>query len=97
MISPKRNSNRRNRPCQGEPQLLQILQWNAEGMSQDMKIQVQKILDTYNIELFTIMESNPTVDKLTYYQFPGYTLHLLPKEPYRQREKPRGTGKPEVN
>uniref|UniRef100_A0A0R3TTN8 DDT domain-containing protein n=1 Tax=Rodentolepis nana TaxID=102285 RepID=A0A0R3TTN8_RODNA len=32
---------KRNRPRQGEPRL-QILQWNAGGMSQDKKIQVQQ-------------------------------------------------------
>nr|CDS26560.2 rho gtpase activating protein 8 [Hymenolepis microstoma] len=47
MTSLKRNSNRRNRPCQSEPRLLQILQWSAGGMLQDKKIQIQKILDTY--------------------------------------------------
>nr|CDS32053.1 hypothetical protein HmN_000402600 [Hymenolepis microstoma] len=82
MTSLKRNFNRRNRPCQVEPQLLQILQWNAGGMSQEKKIQIQKILDAYNVDIFTIMESNLTDDKLTYYQFTGYTLHLQPK--YRQ-------------
>nr|CDS29145.1 hypothetical protein HmN_000220300 [Hymenolepis microstoma] len=49
-------------------------------MSQDKKIQIQKILDTYDIDTFTIMESNLAGDKLTYYQFPGYILHLLPKD-----------------
>nr|CUU98279.1 hypothetical transcript [Hymenolepis microstoma] len=65
MTSLKRNFNRRNRPCQVEPQLLQILQWNAGGMSQEKKIQIQKILDAYNVDIFTIMESNLTDDKLT--------------------------------
>nr|CDS27635.1 hypothetical protein HmN_000757200 [Hymenolepis microstoma] len=49
-------------------------------MSQDKNIQIQKILDTYNIDIFTIMESKLTDDKLTSYQFPGYILHLLPKD-----------------
>nr|CDS28211.1 mRNA decapping enzyme subunit 2 [Hymenolepis microstoma] len=40
----------------------------------------QELLDTYNIDTFTIMESNLTDDKLTYYQFPGYTLHMLPRD-----------------
>ncbi|VDN97656.1 unnamed protein product [Rodentolepis nana] len=39
---------KRNRPRQGESQRLQILQWNAGWMSQDKKIQVQKILQTYD-------------------------------------------------
>nr|CDS26115.1 hypothetical protein HmN_000645500 [Hymenolepis microstoma] len=60
MTSLKRNSNGTNRPSQGEPELLQIIQWNAGGMSHDKMIQVQKILDTYNIDIFTIMESNVT-------------------------------------
>nr|CUU99938.1 hypothetical transcript [Hymenolepis microstoma] len=41
MTRLKRNSNRRKRSCQGEPQLLQILQWDAGGMPQDKKIQNQ--------------------------------------------------------
>nr|CDS25492.1 hypothetical protein HmN_000592900 [Hymenolepis microstoma]CUU98165.1 hypothetical transcript [Hymenolepis microstoma] len=49
-------------------------------MPQDMKFRIQKILDTYNIDIFTIMESNLSDDKLTYYQFSGYILHLLPKD-----------------
>nr|CDS35117.1 hypothetical protein HmN_000993900 [Hymenolepis microstoma] len=49
-------------------------------MSQDKKIQSQKTLDTYNMDIFTIMESNLTNEKLTYSQFPGFTLHLLPND-----------------
>nr|CDS33115.1 hypothetical protein HmN_000485000 [Hymenolepis microstoma] len=80
MTSLKKNSNRRNFPCQGGPPLLQTLQRNAGGMSQDKKIQTQNILVTYNIDIFTIMESKHTDDKLTHYRFPGYTVHLLPKD-----------------
>ncbi|VDO08877.1 unnamed protein product [Rodentolepis nana] len=59
-----------------------ILQWNAGGMSPDKMIQVQKILQTYDVDIFTITEANISDDKLKYYQFPGYTLYNLPK--YRQ-------------
>ncbi|VDO04817.1 unnamed protein product [Rodentolepis nana] len=67
-------SYKRNCPRQGESQRLQILQWNVGGMSQDKKIQVQKILQTYDVDIFTIMEANLSDVKLNYYQFPGYTL-----------------------
>ncbi|VDO03383.1 unnamed protein product [Rodentolepis nana] len=70
---------KRNRPRQGESQRLQILQWNAGGLSQDKKIQVQKILQTYDVDIFTIMGAKISDDKLKYYQFPGYTVYLLPK------------------
>ncbi|VDO10797.1 unnamed protein product [Rodentolepis nana] len=72
----------KNRSRQSESQRLQILQWNAGRMSQDKKIKVQKILQTYDVDIFTIMEANISDDKLKYFQFPGYTLYLLPK--YRQ-------------
>ncbi|VDO05110.1 unnamed protein product [Rodentolepis nana] len=78
MISLKQGY-KRNRPSQGESQCLQILQWNAGGISQDKKIQVQKILQTYDVDIFTIMEANLSDDKFKYYQFPGYTLYNLPK------------------
>ncbi|VDO01829.1 unnamed protein product [Rodentolepis nana] len=42
-------------------------------------IQIQKILHAYDVGIFTIMEANLSDDKLKYYQFPGYTLYLLPK------------------
>uniref|UniRef100_A0A0R3TEL8 Endo/exonuclease/phosphatase domain-containing protein n=1 Tax=Rodentolepis nana TaxID=102285 RepID=A0A0R3TEL8_RODNA len=71
-----------NWPWNGESQRLQILQGNAGGMSQDKKTQVQKILQTYDVDIFTIMEANLSDDKLKYYQFPGYTPYNLPK--YRQ-------------
>nr|CUU97911.1 hypothetical transcript [Hymenolepis microstoma] len=80
MTRLKRNSNRRKRPCQGEPQLLQILQWDAGGMPQEKKIQKQKILDTYSIDVFTIMEYNLMVGKLAYYQFPASEAILKPLE-----------------
>ncbi|VDO16268.1 unnamed protein product [Rodentolepis nana] len=80
MISLKQGY-KRNRLRQGESRL-QILQWNAGGMSQDKKIQVQKILQTYDVDTFTIMEANISDDKLKCYQFPGFTLYLLLK--YRQ-------------
>nr|CUU99687.1 hypothetical transcript [Hymenolepis microstoma] len=80
MTSQKRNATMINFLCHGEPQLLQFLQWNAGWMSQDKMIQIQKILDTHSIDIFTIMESKRTYDKLTYRQFPGYTLHLLPRD-----------------
>ncbi|VDO02921.1 unnamed protein product [Rodentolepis nana] len=73
MISYKKGY-KKNRPRQGEPLRLQILQWNAGGMSPDKKIQIQKILKTYDVNIFTIMEANISDDKLKYYQFPGYTL-----------------------
>uniref|UniRef100_A0A0R3TDU5 Endo/exonuclease/phosphatase domain-containing protein n=1 Tax=Rodentolepis nana TaxID=102285 RepID=A0A0R3TDU5_RODNA len=72
----------KNRPPLGESQRLQILQWNAGAMSPDKKIQVQKILQTYDVDIFTIMEANILDDKLKYNRFPGYTLYNLPK--YRQ-------------
>nr|CDS31756.2 hypothetical protein HmN_000386700 [Hymenolepis microstoma] len=49
-------------------------------MPEDNEIQIQKILTIYNIDIFTIMESTFSDDKLTYYQLPGYILHLLPKD-----------------
>ncbi|VDN98836.1 unnamed protein product [Rodentolepis nana] len=81
MISFKKGY-KKNRPRQGESLRLQILQWNAGGMSPDKKIQIQKILQTYDVDIFTIMEANISDDKLKHYQFPGYTLYHLPK--YRQ-------------
>ncbi|VDO03921.1 unnamed protein product [Rodentolepis nana] len=66
----------------GDSQRLQILQWNAGGMSPVKKIQVQKILQTYVVDIFTIMEANISDDKLKNYQFSGYTLYNLAK--YRQ-------------
>ncbi|VDN99241.1 unnamed protein product [Rodentolepis nana] len=81
MISLKR-CYRKYRPRQGKSQRLQILQWNAGGMSQDKKIQVQKILQTNDVDIRTIMEANLSDDKLKYYQFPDFNLYLLPK--YRQ-------------
>ncbi|VDO16301.1 unnamed protein product [Rodentolepis nana] len=81
MISFKKGY-KKDRPRQGKSQRLQILQWNAGGMSPDKKIQIQKILQTYDVDIFTIMEANISDDKLKYYQFPGYTLYNLPK--YRQ-------------
>ncbi|VDN99169.1 unnamed protein product [Rodentolepis nana] len=51
-------------------------------MSPDKKIQVQKILQIYDVDILIIMEVNISDDKLKYYQFPGYTLYLLRK--YRQ-------------
>ncbi|VDO02562.1 unnamed protein product [Rodentolepis nana] len=73
---------KKNCPRQGESRRLQIFQWHAGGMSPDKKIQVQNILQTYDVDIFTIMEANISDDKLKYYQFPGYTLYNLPK--YRQ-------------
>ncbi|VDO08938.1 unnamed protein product [Rodentolepis nana] len=81
MISFKKGYKKK-RPRQVESQRLQILQWNAGGMSPDKKIQVQKILQTYDVDIFTIMKANISDDKLKYYRFPGYTLYNLPK--YRQ-------------
>ncbi|VDO13827.1 unnamed protein product [Rodentolepis nana] len=81
MISLKQGY-KRNRPRQSESLRLQILQWNSGGMSQEKKIQVQKILQNYDVDIFTIMEANISDDKLNYYPFPGYTLYLLPN--YRQ-------------
>ncbi|VDO02733.1 unnamed protein product [Rodentolepis nana] len=81
MISFKKGY-KKNRPRQSESRRLQILQWNAGGMSPNKKIQVQKILQIYDVDNFTIMEANISDDKLKYYQFPGYTLYNLPK--YRQ-------------
>ncbi|VDN99159.1 unnamed protein product [Rodentolepis nana] len=48
-------------------------------MSQDKKIQVQKILQTSDVDIFTIMEANLSDDNLKYYQFPGFILYLLSK------------------
>ncbi|VDO02082.1 unnamed protein product [Rodentolepis nana] len=81
MISFKKGY-KNNCPRQGESQRLQILQWNTGGMSPYKKIQVQKILQTYDVDIFTIMEANILDDKLKCYQFLGYTLYNLPK--YRQ-------------
>ncbi|VDO01277.1 unnamed protein product [Rodentolepis nana] len=81
MISFKKGY-KKNRLRQGESQRPQILQWNAGEMSPDKKIQVQKILQTYDVDNFTITEANISGDKLKYYQFLGYTLYNLPK--YRQ-------------
>ncbi|VDN97642.1 unnamed protein product [Rodentolepis nana] len=78
MISLKQGY-KRNRPRQGESQGLQILQWNVGGMSQDKEIQVQKILQSYDVDVFTIKEANISDDKLKFYQFPGYTLYNLPQ------------------
>ncbi|VDO12456.1 unnamed protein product [Rodentolepis nana] len=80
MISFKKGY-KKNRSRQCESQRLQILQWNAGGMTPDKKIQIQKILQTYDVDIFTIMEANISDDKLKYYQFPGFTLYLLPKYP----------------
>ena len=76
------NPSRKKRPLQDEPQLLRTLQWNAGGMSQDKKTQLQKIMAQYDVDVFTIMEANLTDDMLMNYRFKGYTLYLLPK--YRQ-------------
>ncbi|VDN96088.1 unnamed protein product [Rodentolepis nana] len=51
-------------------------------MSQDEKNQVQKILQTYDVDIFPIMEAKLSDDKMKYHQFPGYTMYNLPK--YRQ-------------
>ncbi|VDO12609.1 unnamed protein product [Rodentolepis nana] len=75
-------TNLPKRVTQGESQSLQFFQWNTGGMSQDKKIPVQKILQTYDVDIFTIMEANISDEKVKYYQFPGYTLYNLPK--YRQ-------------
>ncbi|VDO14013.1 unnamed protein product [Rodentolepis nana] len=50
--------------CEGESQRLQILQWNVGGMSPDKKIQIQKILQTYDVDIFKIMETNISDDKV---------------------------------
>ncbi|VDO07971.1 unnamed protein product [Rodentolepis nana] len=55
---------------------LQILQWNAGGMSPDQKIQIQKILQTYDVAIFTIMEANISDAKTEVLPIPR--LHPVP-------------------
>jgi hypothetical protein len=61
---------------------LKILQWNAGGMSQNKKTELHLNLVKHNVDIFAIMETNLTAEKLIYCQLSGYTLYSLPK--YRQ-------------
>ncbi|VDN98552.1 unnamed protein product [Rodentolepis nana] len=65
-----------------------------EGCHRTKMIQVQKLLQTEDMDFFTITEANLSVDLLKYYRFPGYTLYLLPK--YRQVASGILTGVKEV-
>ena len=68
-----------NRPYQDEPQYLRVLQWNAGGLSQDKRKQLQQLLRSQEVDVFTIMEANLDNNTIKYHQYPGYTLYLLPK------------------
>jgi hypothetical protein len=51
-------------------------------MSQNKKTEMHLNLVKHNMDIFAIMETNLTAEKLIYYQLSGYTLYSLPK--YRQ-------------
>ncbi|GBN38965.1 hypothetical protein AVEN_160024-1 [Araneus ventricosus] len=45
---------------------LKVLQWNAGGLSQSKKVQIQQTLLEYNIDLFAIMKANLTEDSVKF-------------------------------
>ena len=51
-------------------------------MSQNKKTELHLNLVKLNVDIFAIMETNLTSEKLIYFQLSGYTLYSLPK--YRQ-------------
>lgn len=64
-------NNRRNN--------IRILQWNAGGLTQAKRIELNKILFDKDIDIFFIQEANLTIDQLKYFNFTGFILNLLPK------------------
>ena len=66
-----------NRPFKDKK--LRLLQWNAGGLSQHKKTELQRILIKHNVEIFAIMEANKTLNDLSRYQFSGYTIYVLEK------------------
>ena len=58
---------------------LKILQWNAGGLSQGKKAELQKIIEDKEIDVFIIQEANISEDQLKYFQVPGFNIYILPK------------------
>ena len=71
--------NRSRDPSQSTHTDLKILQWNAGGLSQNKKTELDLNLVKHDVEIFDIIEANLTAEKPIYYQFSGYTLYRLPK------------------
>ena len=53
------------------------LQWNASGLSQAKKNNIQIQLDKYDIDVFFITESNISEQNQIYYKFKNYKTCLL--------------------
>jgi hypothetical protein len=71
--------NRCRDPSQSTHTDPKILQWKAGGLSQNKKPELHLNLVKHEVDIFTIMETNLTAEKLIYYQLSGYTLFSLPK------------------
>ena len=61
---------------------LNVLQWNAGGLTQDKKTELYNTVSNHKIDVFFVMEANITSENLQKYELKGYALHNLPK--YRQ-------------
>lgn len=59
--------------------IFKILQWNAGGLTQSKKTELQTIIEENGIDVFIIQEANVSRDQLKYFQFPGFNIHILPK------------------
>ena len=60
---------------------LKILQWNPGGMSQNKKTELHLNLVKHNVDIFAILESNLTAEKLIDYRTANkktYTFNSVP-------------------
>ena len=68
-----------NKICPSQDNTLRILQWNAGGLTQDKRVELMKILQECDTDVFTVVEANRTKDDIEKYNFAGYSIHLLEK------------------
>ncbi|KAI5754580.1 hypothetical protein M8J77_009716 [Diaphorina citri] len=57
---------------------LNVLQWNAGGLTASKRTELEQIININNIDVFCIMEANLTEELLTF-SFKGYYFFLHPK------------------
>lgn len=58
---------------------LNVLQWNAGGMSSAKKSELMKTLDEEKVDVFVVLEANINEVNKTYYEFTNYQMHFLHK------------------
>ena len=77
--SQSKLKNQCRNPSHSTNTSLKILQWNAGGLSQSKKTELQLNLVKHDVDIFAIMEANLMAEKLIYYQLNRYILYSLPK------------------